>query len=157
MRNITYLQVTEHILATSSMFCSSCSSQKLKNHDAGRQIYTNSPAWTLKGRLAEMQQNRSPGPVYDASRGYTYLEQVLVLHACRSTACNHHIISFMHCSPWAASKRITYCQMLALSCAQLHLLFSRACANWQTAVVPVGSAKVHDASCTLQQHRLTAC
>ena len=62
--------------STSSMFCLSCSSQKLKNHDGGRQIYTTSPAWTLKGRLEEMQQNRSPGPVYDASRAYKYLEQV---------------------------------------------------------------------------------
>lgn len=54
----------------------SCSNQKLKDYDAGRQVYTTSPAWTLKGRLEEMQQYRSPGPVYDANRGYKYLEQV---------------------------------------------------------------------------------
>ena len=60
--------------STISMICLSRSSQK--SHDAGRQIYTTSPAWTLKGRLEEMQQNRSLGPVYDANRGYKYLEQV---------------------------------------------------------------------------------
>lgn len=74
--------------STSSMFCLSCSNQK--SHDAGRLIYTTSPAWTLKGRLEEMQQNRSPGPVYDANRGHKYLEQV-----CIHAVCKHHTISFM--------------------------------------------------------------
>ncbi|KAL3133397.1 hypothetical protein ABBQ38_007266 [Trebouxia sp. C0009 RCD-2024] len=55
-------------------------SQKLAYQDPGRQIYTCSPAWTLKGRIEETQQFRSPGPVYDASRGYRYLEQHGVLH-----------------------------------------------------------------------------
>ena len=77
------------MLSTSSMFCSSCSSQKLKNRDSGRQVYTASPAWTLKQRLEEMQQIRSPGPVYDVSRGYKYLEQVR-LCASQLASCQFH-------------------------------------------------------------------
>ena len=53
-----------------------CSSQ---THDAGRQVYTTPPAWTLKGRIEVVEQFKSPGPVYDANRGYTYLEQVCLL------------------------------------------------------------------------------
>lgn len=51
-----------------------------------------------------------------------------------------------------ASKHISYCQMLVSSCAQLQLVCLKS-----IAVVQVWSAQVHDASCTLQQHSLTAC
>lgn len=114
--------ITIRTLGTSSMFCLSCSSQKLKNHDSGKQIYTTSPAWTLKGRLEEMQQKRSPGPVYDASRGYKYLEQV------RLYASQKHAIiasSAARNSTMAVSKSMPN-QLLpyghASSCAQLVLV-----------------------------------
>lgn len=63
-----------------------------------------------------MQQNRSPGPVYDASRGYNYLEQV---PACMQIKCNHHISGGYALLTMAASKHTTYFQIFALSCAQL--------------------------------------
>ncbi len=55
-----------------------CSNQAAHASDAGRQIFATPPAWTLKGRIYENEIAKSPGPVYDASRGYTYLEQVHV-------------------------------------------------------------------------------
>ena len=120
--------ITINTLGTSSMFCLSCSSQKLKNHDSGRQIYTTSPAWTLKGRLEEMQQNRSPGPVYDASRGYKYLEQVR-LHASQMHAI---IASSAACHFHHGSKQIKSTSVVAtwaLSCAQLVLIRLTAWSN----------------------------
>ncbi|KAL0020938.1 hypothetical protein WJX79_002142 [Trebouxia sp. C0005] len=54
---------------------SSFSNQAAHEYDAGRQIFTTPPAWTLKGRIYDNEISKSPGPVYDADRGYTYLEQ----------------------------------------------------------------------------------
>lgn len=65
-----------------------CSSQKQKGHDAGRQVYMTTPAWTLKGRIELAEQFKSPGPVYDADRGYTYLEQVCLLTDAHASLCN---------------------------------------------------------------------
>ncbi len=61
-----------------------CSNQAAHASDAGRQIFATPPAWTLKGRIYENEIAKSPGPVYDASRGYTYLEQV---HVTDTAAC----------------------------------------------------------------------
>ncbi|KAL0035780.1 hypothetical protein WJX77_002540 [Trebouxia sp. C0004] len=54
---------------------SSFSNQAAHDYDAGRQIFATPPAWTLKGRIHDSEIAKSPGPVYDANRGYRYLEQ----------------------------------------------------------------------------------
>jgi len=53
-----------------------CSYKATHGLDAGRQIFTTPPSWTLKGRVKDIQITKSPGPIYDADRGYSYLEQV---------------------------------------------------------------------------------
>jgi len=62
-----------------------CSNQAAREYDGGRQIFATPPAWTLKGRIYDNEIAKSPGPVYDANRGYTYLEQVHVVDTATCT------------------------------------------------------------------------
>ena len=81
-----------------------------------------------------MQQNRSPGPVYDASRGYKYLEQVTVCMQIKSMQPPHHQLYALLTGSKQAHHLLPNA---ALSCAQLHLVCLRANLSWQRAVVPV--------------------
>lgn len=60
---------------TSNPMCN-CRQHYGDEHNAGSQVYSSGPSWTLKGRLVDAERSRSPGPVYDTAQGHSYLEKV---------------------------------------------------------------------------------